>query len=121
MFDSTQYNIHDRVYVTACLKTSILYFIGYEQTQEYLLSHCETYHIERDRRPDSIFPKLPSGSKDNDKQPLDTMSTHCPYIKTHEPWFKSPSDWKYFKLAEADRTALVLRHPFDSALSEYKR
>ena len=74
------------------------------------MSHCEAYHIDDEHKFSKRFFQLPKSKS--------RIYTKCPYIKTHEPWFFD-GDWKYYNLA--DRAALVLRHPYDSALSEFKR
>ena len=89
---------------------NLIELVGYEKTQESLLSHCEAYHIDDEHKFSKRFFQLPKSKS--------RIYTKCPYIKTHEPWF-SDGDWKYYNLA--DRAALVLRHPYDSALSEFKR
>ena len=52
-------------------------------------------------------------------QPMTDYRTHCLYVKTHEPWFRSNMKLSYYK--NATRAALILRHPFDSAFAEKKR
>ena len=46
----------------------------------------------------------------------------CPFVKTHEPCFPGViNQSKRDMAAQVSRAAIILRHPFDCALSEFKR
>ena len=75
-----------------------------------MLQKCEVYHGD-------------SGGRNWLKRPDSPgrFYSHCPYIKTHEPFFWEPSGKPKSYLLSVERAAIILRHPFDSALSEFKR
>jgi len=81
---------------------------GFETNQEALLKKCEVYHgydtkwMTREDSPGRYY-------------------THCLYVKTHEPFFERPPPKIGSLILTVDRAAVILRHPFDSALSEFKR
>ena len=83
-------------------------FTGFETNQEALLKKCEVYHgydtkwMTREDSPGRYY-------------------THCLYVKTHEPFFERPPPKIGSLILTVDRAAVILRHPFDSALSEFKR
>ena len=54
-------------------------------------------------------------------QKIQAYFTHCPYIKTHEPYIYEPSAKPRSYILSVNRAALILKHPFDSAFSEFKR
>mgnify|MGYP001804338159 CR=1 FL=1 len=83
---------------------------GYHVNQEHLLQKCEVYHGKKDWSNWIQQPETP-----------DIFYTHCPYIKTLEPYIYEPSAKPRIYILSVNRAALILRHPFDSALSEFKR
>ena len=90
--------------------TSTLLVVGYQINQEHLLQKCEVYHGD-------------SAGKSWIKQQENPgrFYTHCTFIKTHEPCFFGVSAKPKSYLLLVDRAAVILRHPFDSAFSEFKR
>ena len=110
LFPLEQFNSVLKSKIAHCvgaISVSTLNFLGYHASQDYLLGQCEVY-----RGPTR---KVVSQMD----HPITDYRTHCLYVKTHEPWFPSNIKKSYYKTAT--RAALILRHPFDSALAEKKR
>jgi len=82
-------------------------FVAFDKGQEDLLAECDFYH------------RSPSKYKRKDKE---MWISKCPFVKTHEPCFSGGrGQAKQEMMGQASRAAIILRHPFDCALSEFKR
>ena len=73
----------------------------YTWPREKRHDECEVYHREK---------ATPDQHMKNVKR------SHCLFFKSHEPWYLQKDVNRY-----SVRGALLLRHPYDAAFSEYKR
>jgi len=76
--------------------------VGFEQSHHHLAGACA----------------LMQQTLTKSNRTLKDTGPYCPFLKYHEPWFH---DTDHPKTRAITKAAILIRHPFDAGLAEFKR